>query len=285
MSEIKLDTYAANTWCKGCGNFGILSSVKKALKSLVDGGLPLENFVLASGIGCHAKIVDYLNVNSFYSIHGRVPPTITGIKLANKDLKAIGFAGDGDAYGEGLAHLLMSAKRNIDITMIIHNNRVYGLTTGQFTPTSPLGFPGRSTPRGSIEEPINPLELLLAAGATFVARGYSVKADHLAGLITEAVLHKGFAFIDVLQPCFTFFNTYQFYNKNVYELEGHDAANLEAAHAKAKEWDGRGEGKVPIGLFYKVEKPTFDERILREGLVLAKSKAEPDISAILKSRR
>jgi 2-oxoglutarate ferredoxin oxidoreductase subunit beta len=285
MSEIKLDTYAENTWCKGCGNFGILSSVKKALKSLVDGGLPLENFVLASGIGCHAKIVDYLNVNSFYSIHGRVPPTITGVKLANKDLKAIGFAGDGDAYGEGLAHLLMSAKRNIDITMIIHNNRVYGLTTGQFTPTSPLGFPGRSTPRGSIEEPINPLELLLAAGAAFVARGYSVKADHLAGLITEAVLHKGFAFIDVLQPCFTFFNTYQFYNKNVYELEGHDAGSLEAAHAKAKEWDGRGEGKVPIGLFYKVEKPTFDQRILREGLVLAKSKAEPDISAILKSRR
>jgi 2-oxoglutarate ferredoxin oxidoreductase subunit beta len=284
MSEIKLDTYAANTWCKGCGNFGILSSVKKALTGLVEGGLPLEKIVLASGIGCHAKIVDYVNVNSFYSIHGRVPPTVTGAKLANRDLTVIGFAGDGDAYGEGLAHLLMSAKRNIDITMVIHNNRVYGLTTGQFTPTSPLGFPGRSTPRGSIEEPINPLELMLAAGATFVARGYSVKADHLADLIKQAVLHKGFAFIDVLQPCFTFFNTYQFYNKHVYEMEDHDAGDLEAAHTKAREWDGRGEGKIPIGLFYKVEKPSFDEKLLR-GLVLAKAKDEPDISAILTSRR
>jgi len=283
MSEIKLDTYAANTWCKGCGNFGILSSVTKALTGLVEGGLSIENIVLASGIGCHAKIVDYVNVNTFYSIHGRVPPTITGVKLANKDLTVIGFAGDGDGYGEGLAHLLMSAKRNIDVTMIIHNNRVYGLTTGQFTPTSPLGFPGRSTPRGSLEEPINPLELMLAAGATFVARGYSVRADHLAGLIKQAALHKGFAFIDVLQPCFTFFNTYKFYNKNVYEMEDHDAGSLEAAHAKAKEWDMRGEGKIPIGLFYKVEKPSFDEKLLR-GLVLAEGKAEPDISAILKSR-
>ncbi|MFH1312423.1 MAG: thiamine pyrophosphate-dependent enzyme [Candidatus Eisenbacteria bacterium] len=283
MTEIKLDTYAANTWCKGCGNFGILSSVKKALTGLVEGGLPPENIVLASGIGCHAKIADYVNVNTFYSIHGRVPPTITGVKLANRHLTVIGFAGDGDGYGEGLAHLLMSAKRNIDVTMIIHNNRVYGLTTGQFTPTSPLGFPGRSTPRGSLEEPINPLELMLAAGATFVARGYSVKADHLADLMKQAALHKGFAFIDVLQPCFTFFNTYQFYNKNVYEMEDHDAGNLEAAHAKAREWDGKGEGKIPIGLFYKVDKPAFDEKLLR-GLVLSEARPEPDISAILKSR-
>ena len=282
MSEIKLDTYAANTWCKGCGNFWILSGLTKALAGLVEGGLPIENVVIASGIGCHAKIVDYINVSTFYSLHGRVPPTITGVKLANKDLTVIGFAGDGDGYGEGLAHLLMSAKRNIDVTMIIHNNRVYGLTTGQFTPTSPLGFPGRSTPRGSLEEPINPLELMLAAGATFVARGYSVKADHLAGLIKQAALHKGFAFIDVLQPCFTFFNTYQFYNKHVYEMEDHDAGSLEAAHAKAKEWDMKGEGKIPIGLFYKVEKPSFDEKLLR-GLVLAKNTSEPDISAILKS--
>jgi 2-oxoglutarate ferredoxin oxidoreductase subunit beta len=206
------------------------------------------------------------------------------VKLANKNLTAIGCAGDGDAYGEGLAHLVMSAKRNIDITMIVHNNRVYGLTTGQFTPTSPEGFPGRSTPRGSIEEPINPLELMLAAGATFVARGYSVKADHLADLIKQAALHKGFAFIDVLQPCFTFFNTYEFYNKHVYEIKGHDAADLEAARARAREWDGKGEGKIPIGLFYKVEKPCFDEKLLR-GLVLSETRTEPDISAILKSRQ
>ena len=283
MSDLDLTTYAENTWCKGCGNFGILAAVNAAVKSLVDEGLPLENVVLASGIGCHAKIVDYINVNSFYSIHGRVPPTITGIKLANRSLKVIGFAGDGDAYGEGLSHLIMSAKRNIDVTMMIHDNRVYGLTTGQFTPTSPVGFPGRSTPRGSIEEPFNPLDLMLASGATFVARGYTTKSEHLVDLIKRAIGHKGFAFIDVLQPCFTFFNTYEFYNKRVYELENHDPSDIEAARARAREWQMGEADKIPIGLFYQVEKPTFDEKILRDGMVLAGSTDVPDIKGILKS--
>ncbi|HVP57168.1 MAG TPA: thiamine pyrophosphate-dependent enzyme [bacterium] len=282
MSELQLGTYAENTWCKGCGNFGILSAANEAVKTLVDAGTPLETIVLASGIGCHAKLVDYVNVNSFYSIHGRVPPTITGIKLANPGLTVIGHAGDGDAYGEGLAHLIMSAKRNVDVTMIVHDNRVYGLTTGQVTPTSPVGFPGKSTPRGGIEEPLNPIELMLAAGATFVARGYSVKTKELAALIVAAARHKGFAFIDVLQPCFTFFNTYQLYNSRVYELEGHDTSNLDAAHARAREWNyGEGE-RIPIGLFYKVEKPTFDQRILR-GKVLANEREVPDISGMIKT--
>jgi 2-oxoglutarate ferredoxin oxidoreductase subunit beta len=280
MSEINLDTYAENTWCKGCGNFGILAAIKQALTSLAGEGLALENVVLSSGIGCHAKIVDYINVNSFYSIHGRVAPTITGIKLANRNLTCVGFAGDGDAYGEGLAHLIMSAKRNIDVTMVIHDNRVYGLTTGQFTPTSPLGFPGRSTPGGSIEEPMNPLDLMLAAGATFVARGYTVKADHLADLMKQAIRHKGFAFIDVLQPCFTFFNTYKYYNSSVYEMEGHDPTDLDAARARAREWTG-DEERIPIGVFYKIEKPTFDDRLLKKGQVLAGDAAVPDIAPLL----
>ncbi len=283
MSGLDLTTYAENTWCKGCGNFGILSAVNEAVKSLVADGLPLENVVLASGIGCHAKIVDYVNTNTFYSLHGRVPPTITGIKLANRNLKVIGFAGDGDAYGEGLSHLLMSAKRNIDVTMIIHDNRVYGLTTGQFTPTSPLGFLGRSTPRGSMEEPFNPMELMLASGATFVARGYSTKMEHLVELMKRAIEHKGFAFVDVLQPCFTFFNTYKYYNEHVYELEGHDPSNLEAARVKAREW-GMGEAeKIPIGVFYQVDKPTFDDKMLRDGMVLAGKTEVPDIGGLLKS--
>jgi 2-oxoglutarate ferredoxin oxidoreductase subunit beta len=283
MSDLDLTTYAENTWCKGCGNFGILSALNEAVKALVDEGLPPENFVLASGIGCHAKIVDYINVNSFYSIHGRVPPTITGVKLANRNLKVIGCAGDGDAYGEGLSHLIMSAKRNIDVTMIIHDNRVYGLTTGQFTPTSPAGFPGRSTPRGSPEDPFNPLDLMLASGATFIARGYTTKSDHLVAVMKRAIAHKGFSFIDVLQPCFTFFNTYKYYNERVYELEGHDPSDLEAARTKAREW-GMGEAdKIPIGIFYEAEKPTFDERVLRDGMVLAGKKDVPDITAILKS--
>jgi len=277
MSELRLSTHAENTWCKGCGNFGILSAIGDAIKGLEAEGIPLERFVIASGIGCHAKIVDYINVNSFYSLHGRVLPTITGIKLANKDLKVIGFAGDGDAYGEGIAHLIAAAKRNIDVTMVIHNNRVYGLTTGQFTPTSPVGFKGRSTTRGSIEQPLNPLELMLAAGATFVARGYTTRTDHLVDLMRQAILHHGFAFIDVLQPCFTFFNTYKYYNKRVYEIDGHDTSDIEAARRLALEWRDREDDKIPIGVFYKVEKPTFDDGMLRGGMVLSGDTEVPDI--------
>ena len=265
MTTIKeLDTYAQNTWCPGCGNFGILTSIKKALADLEKDGLDLNKVAIVSGIGCHAKIADYINVNSFYSIHGRVPPPMTGIKLANPDLTVIGHAGDGDAYGEGIEHLIFSAKRNTDMTFIVHNNRVYGLTTGQFTPTSPPDFKGRSTPKGSPEGPLNPIELMLSAGATFVARGYTKNMKHLQSLIKTAVNHKGFSFIDVLQPCFTFFNTYDFYNERVYEFSSkdHDVSDREAAFVKAGEWAyGEGE-KIPIGIFYQVKKPTYEEKLL-----------------------
>ena len=265
MTTVKeLGTYAPNTWCPGCGNFGILASIKKALTDLEEGGLDLNKVVIVSGIGCHAKIVDYINVNSFYSIHGRVPPPMTGIKLANPELTVIGHAGDGDAYGEGIEHLIFSAKRNIDMTFIVHNNRVYGLTTGQFTPTSPPGFKGRSTPKGSPEGPLNPIELMLSAGATFVARGYTKNMNHLQSLIKAAVNHKGFSFIDVLQPCFTFFNTYDYYNERVYKIDqwDHDASDRNAAFVKAQEWTyGEGE-QIPIGIFYQVKKPTYEEKLL-----------------------
>lgn len=265
MTTIKeLGTYAQNTWCPGCGNFGILTSIKKALADLEEDGLDLNKVAIVSGIGCHAKIADYINVNSFYSIHGRVPPPMTGIKLANPDLTVIGHAGDGDAYGEGIEHLIFSAKRNTDMTFIVHNNRVYGLTTGQFTPTSPPDFKGRSTPKGSPEGPLNPIELMLSAGATFVARGYTKNMKHLQSLIKTAVNHKGFSFIDVLQPCFTFFNTYDFYNERVYEFSSkdHDVSDREAAFVKAGEWAyGEGE-KIPIGIFYQVKKPTYEEKLL-----------------------
>jgi 2-oxoglutarate ferredoxin oxidoreductase subunit beta len=265
MTTIKeFGTYAQNTWCPGCGNFGILNTTKKVLSQLQEEGLDPSNIVLVSGIGCHAKIVDYVNVNSFYSIHGRVPPPMTGIKLANPDLVVIGHSGDGDAYGEGIEHLIFSAKRNIDMTFIVHNNRVYGLTTGQFTPTSPPGFKGRSTPKGSPEEPLNPIELILSAGATFVARGYTRKMKHLQSLIKAAISHKGFSFIDVLQPCFTFFDTYDYYNERVYEFtqQDHDASDRKAAFEKAREWGyGAGE-RIPNGIFYQVEKPTYEEKLL-----------------------
>ena len=263
MTMKDLSTYAKNTWCPGCGNFAILSSVKAVLNALNEEGIPLERIVLVSGIGCHAKMVDYINVNSFYAIHGRVVPVATGIELANPDLKVIGFAGDGDAYGEGLEHLVFAAKRNIDITMIIHNNRVYGLTTGQYTPTSPLGFRGRSTPKGTIELPLNPLELMLSSGATFIARGYSRSIELLKRVFKQAILHKGFALIDVLQVCVTFFNLSQYYDEKVYELRDHNLQDYDGALEKIREWDYNSSAPIALGTFYKKDIPTFEERIVR----------------------
>lgn len=262
MNEINLGTYAQNTWCPGCGNFAILNAIKSVLNELHQEGLPLENIVLVSGIGCHAKIVDYINLNSFYSIHGRVLPPAEAIKLANPNLKVIGFAGDGDAYGEGIEHLIFAAKRNIDITMIIHNNRVYGLTTGQYTPTSPLGFRGRSTPAGTQELPINPLELMLASRATYLARGTSHGIELLKKIFKEAILHKGFSLVDVLQVCVTYFNMYEYYDKHVYELKDHDPHDYTQALKKIREWDYNQEALIALGVLYKKEAPTFEERFL-----------------------
>ncbi len=254
-----LGTYAVNTWCPGCGNFAILNAIKSVLSELETEGMGLESVVLVSGIGCHAKIVDYINVNSFYSIHGRVFPPATGMKLAKPNLKVIGFAGDGDAYGEGLEHLIFAAKRNVNMTAIIHNNRVYGLTTGQYTPTSPLGFKGRSTPTGTKELPLNPLELLLASGATFIGRGTSHGIELLKKLFKEAIMHKGFALVDVLQVCFTYYNMYEYYDKRVYELKDHNPEDYNQAFNKIREWDYNKDAKIPLGLFYKKEAPTFEE--------------------------
>lgn len=264
MEQRNLGTYAQNTWCPGCGDFAILSAIKVVLGEVEKEGVSLDNVVLVSGIGCHAKIVDYINANSFYSIHGRVVPVAEAIKLANPQIKVIGFAGDGDAYGEGLEHLIFAAKRNIDITMIIHNNRVYGLTTGQYTPTSPLGFRGRSTPDGTKELPINPLELMLASGATFIARGYSHGIELIKAIFKEAILHKGFSLVDILQVCVTYFNMYEYYNKTVYELKDHDPQNFDSALHRIKEWDYNSQAPISLGVFYKKETATFEERFLQD---------------------
>lgn len=272
MTAHSLETSASNTWCPGCGNFAILNTAKTVLQAIGDEVSP-ENLVLVSGIGCHGKIVDYLNVNSFYGIHGRMIPVATGIKLANPDLKVIGFAGDGDAYGEGLEHLIFAAKRNIDLTVIIHNNRIYSLTTGQYSPTSPLGFPGRSTPAGSPEPPLNPLELLLAGGATFLARGFSSEPEQMRQILTEAINHQGFALVDILQVCVTFLNLHQYYAERVYTVharENHDPTDYSQALSKIREWDygahpQEKEGRIPLGVLYKREAPTFSQRFLPTG--------------------
>jgi len=279
----KLDTYCENTWCPGCGDFGILQSLKQAIISLTREGMPKENFVLTSGIGCHAKIVDYLNLNTFYSLHGRPIPSAAGIKIANPNLVVIAFSGDGDSYNEGISHLIHAAKRNSGIVAIIHDNRNFALTTGQFTATSPKGFKGRSTPEGAIEEPFNPLELMLASGATFIARGYTAKGEHLKNLIIEGIKHKGFSFIEVLQPCVSFFNSYQFYNEKVYEIKNHKPGSRKEALDKIREWNYNNEEqpKIPIGLFYKVRKPSYEEGLL-QGIIPSKRKREIELKKTIK---
>lgn len=255
-----LITPVQNTWCPGCGNFSIQHTLKDILAGREKEGRSLDDVVLVSGIGCHAKIADYLDINSVYTLHGRTIPVATGLKLANPDLTVICCAGDGDAYAEGLDHLIFAAKRNIDLTMIVHNNRVYGLTTGQYTPTSPLGFKGKSTPAGTAEYPFNPLELMLASGATYIARGYTRKMPQLGELIRQGIAHKGFAFIDVLQICASFFNMTDYYQSRIYDLAGHDAHDFGAACAKAKEWDYNRDAPISLGVFYEQVLPTFNDR-------------------------
>jgi 2-oxoglutarate ferredoxin oxidoreductase subunit beta len=269
MPRQTLVTDAQNTWCPGCGNFTIQFALRNAIQELTDAGVPLENIVLVTGIGCHAKMADYLNINSFYSIHGRTIPVATGIKLANPDLTVLCCAGDGDAYAEGLDHLIFAAKRNSDITVIVHNNRVYGLTTGQYTPTSPLGFRGRSTPGGTVEAPFNPLALMLTSGAGFIARGTSRRMKELEDLIVQGLRHPGFAFIDVLQVCASYFNASGLYDRQGYALSGHDPADFEAACRKAEEWDYDKDSPIGFGLFYRKEKPVFEEQFAHHRLTAA----------------
>ncbi len=252
-----LSSDAEITWCPGCGNFGILNAFKKVVKKLEDKGVDRDKLVISGGIGCHGKIIDYVGLNGLYSIHGRSMATVQGMKLGNPDLKVLAFAGDGDAYGEGIAHMIFAAKRNADITVVVHDNGTYALTTGQFSPTSMKGFKGPSLPEGNIEEPLNPLSLLLEAGASFVARGYAGKIDHLSDLIVQAVLHEGFSVVDVLQPSVVFNNTYKLYNE-ITEIISKPAENIEEAIRLVKEMGDR----MPIGVFYKINKPVFHKELM-----------------------
>lgn len=256
MTDRDLKTYAENTWCIGCGNFGILSAVRGAVKLLDERGVGRDTLVMTAGIGCHAKIFDYVALSGFYSLHGRAMPTAQGLKLANPGLSVVAFCGDGDAFGEGVAHMMHAAKRNSNITVVVHDNGVYALTTGQRTPTSPRGFKGPSTPRGNQEDPWNPLVLMLEAGATFVARGYSGMVEHLSDLIAQAVEHDGFSFIQVLQPSVTFTDRYAEYNNLVMPLEG-GPLGFEDALALARKTD-----TLPVGVYYKVEKPSYERELL-----------------------
>ena len=253
-----LDTDCQKTWCPGCPDFAILQAIKNAVSNLAEKGTKKENIAFTTGIGCHGKTFDYLNLNSFYCLHGRAIPLSGGIKLANPNLKVMALVGDGDVYNEGLSHLLHAARRNIDISVLVFNNRNFALTVSQFSAVSPKGFVGSSTPKGSPEEPFNPLKLVFSAGGSFIARGYALKADHLRNLIVKAVEHKGFSFLEILQPCITFFDNRKFYQEKIYQLENHDFLSKEKALEKIREWDyENSNGKIPLGIFYQAEKPVF----------------------------
>lgn len=257
--DLNLSTNAKITWCPGCPNSQILVAFRQAVTELVAGGkLKPENLVALSGIGCHGKITDYLNVNSFTSLHGRVIPTMTGVKSANPSLTVVGFSGDADTYDEGIEHFIHAARRNSDINLFIHDNQIFALTTGQATPTTPKGFKGKSTPFGSIEEPFNPLLIMLSSGATFVAQTFAGDIAGTKRIMLSAMVHKGFSFVSIIQPCITFFDTRDYYKERVYWLDDSFPKNdLSAAIAKVME----GGGKTPLGIFYQVEKPTFEEEL------------------------
>ena len=257
MSE-DLGTYHENTWCKGCGNFGLLNAFKQAVKKMDEKGIKKKDLLISSGIGCHAKIFDYVDLSGLYSIHGREIASIQGMKFANPELKVIGFAGDGDIYGEGIEHLIYAAKRNEDVTLFVHNNSAYALTTGQVSPTSEEGYKGPSTPKGSVERPLNPLAVVLSAGATFVARGYSGNISHLTDLMVKAVEHEGFAIVDILQPCVTFNNTYNKYNDLVEVIE-EPAETINEAIELTQEED-----RIPLGIYYQEEQPVYHEKLYGE---------------------
>lgn len=246
-------------WCPGCGDFGVLSALIQACAELE---LQPHEMAIVSGIGCSSNLPGFIRAYGVHSLHGRALPVATGIKLANHALTVIATGGDGDGYGIGLNHFIQAMRRNINLTYIVMNNEVYGLTTGQVSPTAETGMITKTTPHGNLEGMLNPLALALASGCGYVARGYSGQPKHLMKLYQDGIQYPGFALIDVFSPCVTFnkVNTYDWFRKRVYKLEdaGHDPTDFRAAMDKALEW---GE-KIPIGLLYRNPnpRPTLDQQ-------------------------
>ena len=243
-------------WCPGCGNFGIQRAVKQ---SLADLGLKPQDIVFVSGIGQAAKSPQYLNTNYFNGLHGRSLPVAFAIKASNPDLNVIVESGDGCSYGEGGNHFVHTILRNPDITVIVNNNMIYGLTKGQASPTSECGFITPVQVGGVINDPFNPLAVAIALDAPFVARAYIGDREKTTEIIKQAISHRGFCLVDIFQPCVSFnkLNTYQWFRENTYYLEDdYDPSNRTEAFNRATE-----KGRFPLGVFYKKEKPTFHEHL------------------------
>ncbi len=271
---VTINDYAGGkpAWCPGCGDFSILAAVKKAL---VDLRLEPYKVLMVSGIGQAGKLPHYTKCNVFNGLHGRPVPAAIGAKIANPELTVIAISGDGDGYGEGGNHWIHAMRRNHDITYLVHNNQVYGLTKGQASPTSDQGFVTKTTLEGA-PPPVYPIALAIAAGAGFIARGFAGDIEHLAELIKAGISYKGFALIDILQPCVAFNhkNTYDWYKERVYKLDeaSYNSSDKMGAFEKSQEWGER----IPIGIIYREETASFEEQVpaLKKG-PLVKQKIDP----------
>ncbi|MDR4504485.1 MAG: 2-oxoacid:ferredoxin oxidoreductase subunit beta [Candidatus Scalindua sp.] len=256
-------------WCPGCGDFGILSSIEDAL---VNSGKKPHEVLIVSGIGQAAKLPHYINTNGFAGLHGRALPAAFGAKAANHHLQVLVTSGDGDIYGEGGNHFIHAIRRNIDITLIVHNNQIYGLTKRQASPTSDLGMVTKTQPNGVSTIPFNPLAIAITLDAVFVARSFSQEKAFTTQLIEEGIRTPGFSLIDILQPCVSFntINTYKWYSERVYKLDSsHDPADKLQAYEKSSEWGD----KIPIGILYKSARKTFlDDQFKPKDLPLFKRK-------------
>ena len=255
-------------WCPGCGDFGVLKGLQKVCAEL---GLWPHQIVTVSGIGCSSNLPGYINAYGMHTLHGRALAVATGVQMANHELTVIATGGDGDGYGIGGNHFVHTARRNVDLTYVVMNNQIYGLTTGQISPTSSKGMKTKSTPFGSVEMPVNPITSAIMNGATFVARGFSGDGKHLVELMKKAIQHKGFSLIDIFSPCVTFNhdNDYKFFKPRVKKLEdeGHDTSDWKTACEKAMMWGDT----IYTGLFLQKEQPTLSqlEPVLEEGGPLA----------------
>ena len=277
---VSLEDYGTyeTAWCPGCGNFSIVRAVKQAL---VKADLRPHQVLFVSGIGQAAKAPHYLNANVLNGLHGRALPAATGAKLVNPELTVFVESGDGCTYGEGGNHFLAAIRRNVDLTLLVHDNQVYGLTKGQASPTSDRGFVTKAQPHGVEAAQFNPVAVAVAMRAGFVARGFSGMTDHLSNLIVKAIAHRGLSLIDILQPCVSFnkVNTFGWYKKRCYQLpHDHDPTDWNAAMKVAFQWGD----KIPVGVIYKNDKPAFGERFVAN--LQRRKEMESRAAEILKQR-
>jgi len=260
INQIKqgLGTKETITWCPGCPNFMILESVKQALTNLINKGYKQEKFAMTTDIGCNSKIFDYINISGIYGLHGRALPTALGITLGNPNLHVLSFVGDGGIYNEGISHFMHAGRYNSNMTLIVHDNQSFSLTTGQATATSQQGFKTKAEPLGEFNQPMNPIKIALASNISFIARCDSKDIKHTAEILEKAIKHKGFSFIEIIQDCLIFNKDINNKNKLMYKIS--DNKDKKKAEKFANEWDYNSKkGNIPMGVIYQESKPSLDE--------------------------